>query len=521
MSTAYYDHLTTEDESLHDASLHNAEAEAFAADAEASGDDDSESSAAESAADERSSSDRYDSVAASANSWSDDSLAIYLDQIGKLPLLTREREIELARQVEVARRRFRRRLLECGFVLRSAAATLKKVHSGELAFDRTVQVALSDRLEKGQILGRLPHHLKTLAALAQRNRQDYRLAAKRSGRLPQRRKAWQRLVARRRRAVRLVEELGLRMPRLERQYVRLLKMADRFERLQAEIKRLRRRPTASQELLKARRERRRILRAVQESPEGLRRRVRRLKAFYAQYQLAKRRLSEGNLRLVISIAKKYRNRGMNFQDLIQEGNGGLMRAVEKFEYRRGLKFCTYATWWIRQAIGRALTEQSRLVRVPSGPMRAQAEVRRAFGQLWQELSRQPTLEEVAAAAEMTVEHVRRSLEATRGLYSLDEAQDFDEERRLIDDLSDSRAPEPALDAHQALLHGRMGELLETLSYREREVLKLRYGLGDGYSYTLAEVAQVFRVSRERIRQIETRAFGKLQESAGSELAGFL
>lgn len=516
MNTTYYDQIALDDEEALEASA----GEAFDGEAEAS---DESSAPNERREFEPTDFGEHEApvAAASAGSWTDDALAIYLDQIGKLPLLTRKQELELAKRVEVARRRFRRSLLECGFVLRSAVATLEKVHSGELAFDRTVQVALSDRLEKNQIIGRLPHHLKTLAALLERNRQDYRIAAKRTARLTQRQKAWRRLVARRRRAVRLVEELGLRMPRLERQFVRLLKIADRAERIESELKR-RRRASASPDVLRNLvRERRRILRKVQQSPAGLKRRVRRLKAYYAQYQLAKQHLSEGNLRLVISIAKKYRNRGLNFQDLIQEGNGGLMRAVEKFEYRRGLKFCTYATWWIRQAIGRAVAEQSRLVRVPSGPMRAQAEVRRVFGKLWQELKRQPTLEEAAAEAGMTVEHVKRSLESTRGLYSLDEAKDFDEERRLLDDLSDTRVPEPALDAHRSLLHGRMGELLESLSYREREVLKLRYGLGDGYCYTLAEAAQIFRVSRERIRQIETRAFGKLQQLAGQELAGFL
>lgn len=172
-------------------------------------------------------------------------------------------------------------------------------------------------------------------------------------------------------------------------------------------------------------------------------------------------------------------------------------------------------------MGRAVSDQSRLIRVPSGSMRTQSKVRRAVGGLWQELARQPTIEEAAAAAEMPVEQVRRSLETTRGLFSLDEPKDFDEERNLLDDLSDRRSNEPANDANLAILHSRVGELLESLSYREREIIKLRYGLGDGYCYTLADVADVFRVSRERIRQIETRAFRKLQQLAGEELSAFL
>ena len=265
-----------------------------------------------------------------------------------------------------------------------------------------------------------------------------------------------------------------------------------------------------------------ILIATQETPTSLRNRVEKLRIVYSDYQQAKRELSEGNLRLVVSIAKKYRNRGLSFLDLIQEGNAGLMRAVDKFEYRRGFKFCTYATWWIRQAITRAVADQSRTIRIPVHMVETMSRVRTVSRQLLQELGREPTLEETARRAQTTVDEARRVLAMSRYPISLDRPVGNSEDSQFGDLLPDGGAESPATGASQEMLRGRINAVLKTLSYREREIIKLRYGLGDGYSYTLEEVGHIFKVTRERIRQIEAKAVRKLQQpSRSQELVGFL
>ena len=265
-----------------------------------------------------------------------------------------------------------------------------------------------------------------------------------------------------------------------------------------------------------------ILIATEETPNSLRKRVRDLKIVYADYQQAKRELSEGNLRLVVSIAKKYRNRGLSFLDLIQEGNAGLMRAVDKFEYRRGFKFCTYATWWIRQAITRAVADQSRTIRIPVHMVETMSRVRNVSRQLLQDLGREPTIEETARKARTTVDEARRVLAMSRYPISLDRPVGNSEDSQFGDLLPDGAAESPATGASQEMLRGRINKVLKTLSYREREIIKLRYGLGDGYSYTLEEVGHIFKVTRERIRQIEAKAVRKLQQpSRSQELVGFL
>jgi RNA polymerase primary sigma factor len=262
--------------------------------------------------------------------------------------------------------------------------------------------------------------------------------------------------------------------------------------------------------------------AIQETPTSLRNRVKYIKRVYSIYQQVKRELSEGNLRLVVSIAKKYRNRGLSFLDLIQEGNAGLMRAVDKFEYRRGFKFCTYATWWIRQAITRAVADQSRTIRIPVHMVETMSRVRNCSRQLLQELGREPTLEETARRSETTVDEARRVLAMSRYPISLDRPVGNSEDSQFGDLLPDGGAESPASGAAQEMLRNRIGNVLKTLSYREREIIKLRYGLGDGYSYTLEEVGHIFKVTRERIRQIEAKAVRKLQQpSRSQELVGFL
>lgn len=452
--------------------------------------------------------------------WPDDPLRLYLNQIGKISLLSHDEEVALARKVELSRKRFRHEMLQVAFVLQSVAHTLERVHNKELPFDRTIQVSVSDRLEKHQITGRFPHNLKTLNILMLRNAEDFREGMSRSASHADREQAWRNLIQRRRRAAWLVEELGLRMEHFEEMVPQFERVAERVSEL-GEL--LHETPDdETEEQARYRRELRRLLWLTQHSRRGLQRRWKKIQNVLAEYKEAKKALSQGNLRLVVSIVKKYRNRGVSFLDLIQEGNAGLMRAVEKFEYRRGFKFSTYATWWIRQAVTRAVADQSRTIRVPVHMAPVIARVKQIHSRLFHDLGREPTAEETAEATGLSVDEARQILRIRQMPASLDQAVGRGEDSKFADLLAKEEQEEPAVGAGQQMLQGRIKNLLKTLGYREREIINLRYGLGDGYNYTLEEVASIFKVTRERIRQIEDRALRKLQDpSRSSELVGFL
>ncbi|MBN1588059.1 MAG: sigma-70 family RNA polymerase sigma factor [Pirellulales bacterium] len=454
--------------------------------------------------------------------WSNDPIRLYLTQMAQIPLLTREEEIRLAKKIEVTRKRFRRTVLGCQMALRGTVAILDKVRRGILPFDRTIKVSLTERLTKEQILARMPLNLVTLKDLMERNRRDF--TAMLSRRLPAReRRALRRdFIRRRRKTLVLVEELSLRTRRVQAMMRQLDQIVDRMNELRRQIRAARADGSTPEQLANLRRELRDLMILTQESPRSLQRRVEQMKAQHHDYELVKRQLSGGNLRLVVSIAKKYRNRGLSFLDLIQEGNTGLMRAVDKYEYRRGYKFSTYATWWIRQAITRAIADQARTIRIPVHMIDVLSKLKNTSKKLLQELGREPTTEETAFAADLPTEETRRVLNIGRTPASLDRPIGESEDSCFGEFLEDNGLPQPRKAASNAMLRDKIDSLLKTLTYREREIIRLRYGLGDGYTYTLEEVGRIFKVTRERVRQIESKAVHKLRHPVRAmQLEGFL
>ncbi|MCZ2343443.1 MAG: RNA polymerase sigma factor RpoD [Bacteroidales bacterium] len=451
----------------------------------------------------------------------DDPVRMYLTQMGEIPLLTREKEIQLAQKIEVTRRRFRRKVLECDYALRNVFETLKRVHSGELPFDRTVKVSQTENLEKHNILQRMPHNLKTLEPLMECNVEDFQRLTDERTTEADRELLRRRLKYRRRKTVVLIEELSIRTQKVQPLMKKLEQISDRMSELERQVESLRGNRMAKDERANLEKEMQDLMLITLEEPHSLRRRVQIMKKRFAEYEQAKRELSGGNLRLVVSIAKKYRNRGLSFLDLIQEGNTGLMRAVDKYEYRRGFKFSTYATWWIRQAITRSIADQARTIRIPVHMIETMSKLRNVSKQLLQEMGREPTIEETAQRAGITYEETKRVLKISRHPISLDRPVGESEDSYFGDFIEDHSIESPVNAATNEMLKDKIENVLKTLTYREREIIKLRYGLGDGYTYTLEEVGRIFKVTRERVRQIEAKAVRKLQHPVRSrQLEGF-
>ncbi len=447
----------------------------------------------------------------------EDPVRMYLMQMGEIPLLTRQQEVSAARKIEQTRFFYRNWMLASDFMLQGATKLLEQVRDGKLRLDRTIEVSVTNATEKVAIMRRIGPNIKTLRHLLLRNHGDYYTAINKKIDREERHAAWKRLVCRRNKAVRLIEEMNLRTNRLEPIFAKLTIIQSQMAALKGRIAEAQingyAEGTTIEKMLK---ELRYLMRITYETPSTLARRIDRVGTYRLQYDAAKRDLSAGNLRLVVSIAKKYRNRGLSFLDLIQEGNTGLMRAVDKFEYERGFKFSTYATWWIRQAITRAIADQSRTIRVPVHMIDTMSKVRQVTRDLIQELGREPSVEETAQRAGLSLDDARVVIKMARQPLSLDQPVGDHDDSFFGEFLEDYRDHDPLYETNQQTLKHQIQEAMQTLNYREREILKLRYGLADGYAYTLEEVGKIFQVTRERVRQIESKAVKKLQHPQRSK-----
>ncbi|MDR1492537.1 MAG: sigma-70 family RNA polymerase sigma factor [Planctomycetaceae bacterium] len=441
--------------------------------------------------------------------WSGDPIRLYLSQMADIPLLTREDEVVIAKRIEKARRNFRHVVMESSYSLHTAYETLTQVYRGELPFDRTMKISPTEGYAKEHIYARMPENFKTLASLLERNHRDFQTLVRKSVPDIFKREIRKRFSQKRRRAMLLTEELSIGMRRVFLLMKQLEKISARMDEIRSLLS------DKNMKLAERRRESMRLeLRGLiletQESPKSLRQRVEKIHETLAEYEAAKSELSRANLRLVVSVAKKYRNRGLSFLDLIQEGNTGLMRAVDKFEYRRGYKFSTYATWWIRQAITRAISEQSRTIRIPVHMIDALSKLRATARILYQRYGREPSIAEIAFEANIPMEETYRIFETGAQPISLEHPVGEEEETCFGEFIADSSVDRPEHGASNGLLRDRIETLLQTLSFREREIIKLRYGLADGLTYTLEEVGRIFQITRERVRQIEATAVEKLK-----------
>ncbi|RPH50736.1 MAG: RNA polymerase sigma factor RpoD/SigA [Planctomycetota bacterium] len=418
-----------------------------------------------------------------------DPISLYLRQMAQTPLLNRESELGLSKKIELARARFQVKLFESPVAASKALSMIEAARDGTAAVGRTFKTSGPEDEGTAELQAALPNYIRELSGL---------LAASR--------RAFGDLLARHSPEGAL-ERHKASLAESRQQWTRILIVVgfqpDRISSILAELESFS--------------EGKRELSEAMESPDDLSARVVEVRRLHRAYIDALGELSASNLRLVVSIAKKYRNRGLSFLDLIQEGNLGLMKAADRFDANRGFKFSTYATWWIKQAISRAIAEQSRTVRIPLHMVVATSHVRELAKDLAQKFGREASAEDVAEAARLPVQDARSLMGLTRKTVSMDRPFGEDGDSSFGSILEDGSAESPVTAAARGMLREEIGRILGQLSFREREVLKLRYGLDTGYACTLEEVGAVFKLTRERIRQIEVKALRKMQHPTRSRL----